>query len=144
MNRKVRVRGNAALRLNATRFDPWQTMRESDNRFYWLGTDSINTPNKFKDAERPDKPAIAAQFRGDIAKNVITIDDVRGIKKITIWLERDMIDWTKPLKFNVQYAPKAPAPKVMEPDLQIMFEELFRTGDRKMLFFGKIEIPVSG
>jgi len=144
MNRKTRVRGNASLRLNATRFDPWQTMRETDNRFYWIGTDSINAPNRFKDAERPDKPAIAAQFRGDIAKNVITIDDVRGIKKITIWLERDMIDWTKPLKLNVQYAPKVPAPKIMEPDLQIMFEELFRTGDRKMLFFGKIEIPVSG
>ncbi len=144
MNRKVRVRGNAALRLNATRFDPWQTMRETDNRFYWIGTDSINAANRFKDAERPDKPAIPAQFRGDIAKNIVTIDDVRGIKKVTVWLERDMIDWTKPLKFNIPSAIAAPKPKIYEPDLQIMFEELYRTGDRKMLFFGRIDIAVGG
>jgi len=146
MNRKSRVRGNASLRLNAARFDPWQTMREADDRFYWIGTDSINTPNKFKNAERPDLAPMAAQFRGDIRKNnEIVIDQIRGIKKVTIWLERDMIDWTKPLVLNVQYSLlKSEKPKVMVPDLQIMFEELYRTGDRKMLFFGKIEIPVGG
>jgi len=145
MNRKTRVRGNASLRLNATRFDPWQTFRETDNRFYWIGTDAINSANKFKNPDRPDLSAIPAQFRGDIRKNnEIVIDDVRGIKKVTIWLERDMINWDKPLRLNVQSATKLPPPKKLEPDLQIMFEELYRTGDRKMLFFGKIEIPVAG
>lgn len=145
MNRKARVRGNASLRLNATRFDSWQTMREGDNRFYWLGTDSINAPNKLKDPERPDKPAIPAQFRGDIRKNnEIVIDDVRGIRKVTIWLERDMINWDNDVILNVPAGIGIPKKKKYQPDLQIMFEELFRTGDRKMLFFGKIEIAVAG
>ena len=145
MNRKTRVRGNASLRLNAARFDPWQTFRESDNRFYWIGTDSINPRNKLQDAERPDRPPIAAQFRGDILKNnEIVVDDVRGIRKVTIWLERDMIDWTKPLKLRIPTAIALPKAKIYEPDLQIMFEELYRTGDRKMLFFGKIEVTVGG
>ncbi len=145
MSRKTRVRGNASLRLNAARFDPWQTFRETDNRFYWVGTDSINAVNKLKDPERPDKPPLAAQFRGDIRKdNEIVIDQVRGIRKITIWLERDMIDWKSPVKLNIPSAVGLPKPKVYEPDLKIMFEELYRTGDRKMLFFGKIEVTVGG
>ncbi len=145
MNRKTRVRGVASLRLNAATFDPWHTFRETDNRFYWIGTDAINAGNKLKDPERPDKPPVSAQFRGDIRKgNEIVVDEVRGIRKITIWLERDMIDWTVPLKLNIPSAPVVRKPVIMVPDLQILFEELYRTGDRKMLFFGKIEIPVSG
>ena len=34
--------------------------------------------------------------------------------------------------------------KKLTPDLQLMFEELYRTGDRKMLFFGKLEFKVGG
>ena len=33
-------------------------------------------------------------------------------------------------------------PRVIKPDLRLMLEELYKTGDRKMLFFGKIEIDV--
>jgi hypothetical protein len=31
---------------------------------------------------------------------------------------------------------------VVEPDLQLMLEELYRTGDRKMLFFAKFEFKL--
>ncbi len=60
-------------------------------------------------------------------------------------LERDLIDWTKPLRVNINGAPAIGyQPKVLEPDLHVMFEELYRTGDRKMLFLGKVEVNGPG
>ena len=42
--------------------------------------------------ERPDNPPFPASFFADITNNVVTVSNVRGTKRITVWLERDMID----------------------------------------------------
>lgn len=147
MNRKTRVRGAAVLRLNQTLMEPWQVVREADNRYYWIGIgpNALRNPNLLGNPAGA-KAVVPAQFRADIGRGgVINIDQARGIKKFVIWLERDLIDWTKPLRVNINgNAAKDYKPKVMEPDLHVMFEELFRSGDRKMLFLGKVELDGPG
>lgn len=148
MNRKTRVRGAAVLRLNQTLVEPWQILREADNRYYWvgIGPNGLVNPNNRLGNPPGAKAANPAQFRADIGRGgVVRIDLARGIKKFVIWLERDLIDWTKPLRVEINGNPaRNYKPKVMEPDLHVMFEELFRSGDRKMLFLGKVEIEGPG
>ena len=76
---------------------------------------------------------------------VVAIDQAIGVKKFVVWLERDLIDWSKPVNVTVNgIKPRGYTPRVLEPDLHLMFEELYRTGDRKMLYLGKIEIEGPG
>jgi pimeloyl-ACP methyl ester carboxylesterase len=146
MGRKSRVRGAASLRLNQPGFEPWQVLRESDDRFYWVGVgeDGLRNGNLVNGWQ--NKAVTPAQFRADIGKNgVINIDRAIGIRKFVIWLDRDLIDWSKPVVVNVNgRRAREYVPKKLEPDLHLMLEELYRTGDRKMLYLGKLEINGDG
>jgi predicted esterase len=146
MGRKSRVRGAASLRLNQPGFEPWQVLRETDNRFYWVGVGEDGLRGGGRVNGWQTKAVTPAQFRADIGKNgVVNIDRAIGIRKFVIWLERDLIDWSKPIRVNVNNAPALGfKPKKLEPDLDLMMEELYRTGDRKMLYLGKIEIDGPG
>jgi len=147
MSRKTRVRGTASLRLNNPGFEPWQVLRESDTRFYWVGVGDggLRQGNLVADWQKGN-PITPAQFRADLGRGgVITIDQARGIKKFVIWLERDLIDWSKELRITINGSqPLNFRPKKLEPDLSVMFDELYKTGDRKMLFLGKLEIEGPG
>ena len=143
MGRKVRARGSATLRLNTFTVEPWQVLRETDDRYYWVGVSPGGTryANPLESGI-PNSITPPPQFAADIGRNgVIAITQALGVKKFTIWLERDLIDWTKPVRVTVNgVQPVGYTPKLMKPDLPLMFEELYRTGDRKMLFLGKIEV----
>jgi pimeloyl-ACP methyl ester carboxylesterase len=142
MNRKSRARGTSSLRLNDVRFEAWQSMRYSDQRFYWIEFNTINPVNTLK-PNRPNYPPYPAQIRADIKKgNEIVLSDIRGVKQLTIYLERDMIDWTSKVSITVPGAKKKWTPQELTPDPGVMFEHLYRTGDRKMLFFGKVEFEL--
>lgn len=147
MGRKTRARGTATLRLNQTGFEPWQVVREADDRYYWVGVGEGGLRNPNMIAKWTEgKSVTPAQFRADIGRNgTITIDQAIGIRKFVIWLERDLIDWSKPVNVSVNgQRPINFRPKVLTPDLGLMFEELYRTGDRKMLFMGKLEVEGPG
>jgi pimeloyl-ACP methyl ester carboxylesterase len=144
MNRKTRVRGIGTLRQDGKRFEAWQVFRETDDRFYWVGATELGKSNKFVNGERPDRPPMPAEFVADIQSNEIKVLGVRGAKQITVWLEKDMIDWEKPLRVRVDGNVNGFKPQKMKPDVRLMLEELYRTGDRKMLFFGKLEFRTGG
>lgn len=143
LGRKTRARGTASLRLNQARFEPWQVLREGESRFYFVGVpeDGLAQPGWV-----PGRVPTPARFRADVGKGgVVNIDLAIGVRKFVIWLERDLLDWTKPIRVNVNGSPAVGyRPQVLQPDLRLMLEELYRTGDRKMLYFGKIEVPGPG
>lgn len=146
MNRKKRVRGLESLRMDGGRFDAWHTLRPGDERFYWVGASELQPGNTLtaKKAERPDNPPKAASFSADIVDGKrIVVKDVYGVKKISVWLERGMIAWGTKVEFAIDSGFDKVKPVVVEPDLQLMLEELYRTGDRKMLFFAKFEFKIN-
>ncbi len=142
---KKRVRGLNSLRMDGNRFDAWHTFRETDDRFYWIGVSELQPKLTLtaKMAERPDNPPRAAGFSADIVNgDTIVVKTDRGIKKLTVWLERGMIAWDKDVKFSIDGGTGLLKPTKVKPDLELMLEELYRTGDRKMLFFAKFEFKI--
>jgi pimeloyl-ACP methyl ester carboxylesterase len=142
MGRKKRVTGTASLRLGQ-RVEPWYMMRAEDNRFYWVGTDEI-AANCLRNAN-PGKNVLPAEMTADIRQGNLIELRSRGIRNITIWLDRDMIDWSKPVRIRHgdSMPPKGYKPAIMKPDLDVMLEELYRRGDRSMLFMQKIVLEVN-
>ncbi|MCU0702683.1 MAG: hypothetical protein MUF18_01675 [Fimbriiglobus sp.] len=146
MNRKKRVRGLESLRMDGQRFDDWRTFRPTDDRFYWVGVSGLMEGNSLtsKRAARPDNPPFPATFSADIINgNTIVVKAGAGVKKVTVWLERGMIAWDTEVKFSVNAGVNQLKPTKVKPDLDVMMEELYRTGDRKMLFFAKFEFRVN-
>jgi pimeloyl-ACP methyl ester carboxylesterase len=137
MNRKKRVQGTATLSLGTNRRFEWQIMRQTDNRFYWLGADRIAQGNLFK--ENNPGNTVPAGLQGDIRGNLIDLQ-TRGVRTVDVWLSRDMIDWSKPVRVNLNGTPaynwKA---RVLEPDLEVLLEDYAARGDRRMLFLAKLE-----
>jgi hypothetical protein len=138
MNLKTRTRGTAALKLDAADIEAWQIGREGDDRFYWVGTTGIKSGHLIRSTVRYGwQPAtIKANIRPG---NEIVLNTL-GTKTVVVWLERGMIDWTKPVRVTLNgNHPLRYTPKILEPDLELMFEELYRSGDRKNLLFGRLE-----
>lgn len=138
MGRKKRVNGAATLALGNNPRQPWMIMRQTDNRFYWLGTGQVSALN-LVDNLAPGKSIVAAEVQGDISGNRI-VARTRGVRSVTFWLSRDMIDWTKPVSVSLNSAvPQGWKPKVLEPDLETLLEDYRDRGDRRMLFLHKLE-----
>lgn len=138
MSRKKRVNGAATLALGTYR-QPWIMLRESDNRFYWLQADQAN-PGKSGGAIVP------AKIQGDVrGNNAIDLTTFR-VKRLTVWLSSDMIDWGKPVRVQVNGSapPGWNRPKAVEPDVGVLLEDYFQRGDRRMLFLNKLELTVLG
>ena len=147
MNRKTRVRGSGTLRLNKFTVEPWQVLRDADDRYYWVGVAPGGTKYGNPLAHGvPNRIGPPPQFAADVGTGgVIAITNALGIRRFTIWLERDLIDWTKPVRVTVNgTVPVGYTAKLLKPDLQVMLEEMYRTGDRKMLFLGKLEVNAPG
>jgi pimeloyl-ACP methyl ester carboxylesterase len=142
MNRRKRITGTAALRLNAGRSEAWQIIRDTDTRYYWVGTNAVNEKNTLAANGNGSKSFIAAEIAADIRPGNQIVLTTRGLNDVVVWLDRDMIDWTKPLKVQLNgQTPHGYKPKIIEPDLEILLEELYRHGDRSMLFLNRLEFP---
>jgi pimeloyl-ACP methyl ester carboxylesterase len=134
MGRKTRVSGTATLALGDFR-QPWHMLRPTDTRFYWMEADEIVTG-------RSGGAPVPATIQGDIRGNNVIAITQKGVKRMTIWLSAELIDWTKPVRVSVNGA--APAgwagPKNIAPSVEILLEDYFVRGDRRMLVLNKIEL----
>ncbi len=137
--------------LVAGQGDEFKTLREFDNKFYWVSAGGIDERN-LTDAANFQKSTRPATLNGNIAIgneagskdakiwNQISVRTT-GIKQVTIWLAPHMIDFTKPVAVRVNNAQYGNA-KVIVPSLPTMLEEFYRSGDRQRLFFAKIDVKL--
>ncbi|MDB5313759.1 MAG: hypothetical protein JWO38_7961, partial [Gemmataceae bacterium] len=137
--RKKRANGTSTLQLgNGPRFS-WQTMRETDNRFYWLGAEKIH-PGNLAAGGKPAGNLLPATLQGDIKGNNLIALESRGVRTIGVWIGRDMIDWAKPVQVTVnRRVPNGWKPKVLEQDMHVLLEDYWVRGDRRMLYLAKLE-----
>jgi hypothetical protein len=143
LSRKKRVNGTATLQLgNGPRF-PWMTMRQSDNRFYWLGVDKVLERHTLEELP-PGKQIVPAEIQGDIRGSNLIALRTRGISQVSIWLSQELIDWTKPVRVQLNGAvPPGYKPTVLEPSLEVLLEDYRQRGDRRMLFMGRLQFTTS-
>jgi len=143
MGRKKRASATATLRFGSNEPIRWQIMREGDNRFYWLGAEKVH-PGNLVPANVP-VPNLnkCADLTGDIRGDQIAIQS-QGVRLISVWLGRDMIDWSRPVKISVNGVVatgwKAGGKKI-DQDINVLLEDYWHRGDRRMLFLARLEFP---
>jgi pimeloyl-ACP methyl ester carboxylesterase len=133
---------------NGTEFgNEFCTMRPEDNRFYWLSSSEINPGSLVTTRERWSNLVQPASLtaRIDSSTNEIILR-TSGLNQVTIWLGRNpkgqyMIDFDRPVTVRAGLRPVWVNRKVM-PSLRVMLEDLYRRGDRKHLFQGRIDVPL--
>lgn len=140
MGRKKRV----SAFPNVGRMD-FTTMRETDNRFYWLTAESIRPANLNSNLNWNVR-ITPARMHGRIAEGNVVVLTTRGIKQLTVWLGRDpqgrdMVDFNKPVTIKVNGADLVKQ-RTMKPSLEILLEDFYQRGDRQRLFFAKETIEV--
>ncbi|HXL25988.1 MAG TPA: hypothetical protein VN952_04870, partial [Chthoniobacterales bacterium] len=125
--------GAATLNLD------FQSMRKTDDRFYWLSTKSISD-RQVNDAKSWNNNIAPASFQGNVYLEGNSLNvTVRNIRQVTVWLGRDMIDFTKPVTINVNGQIRWMNKRV-EPSLHTLMEDFYARGDRQRLFFAKVDI----
>jgi pimeloyl-ACP methyl ester carboxylesterase len=128
-----KLAGAASLSLE------FQSMRKTDNHFYWLSSDgisdkSLNDPTNWSNNVYP------ASFQGNVFLEQNNINaTVHNLRKLTVWLGRDMIDFTKPVTINVNGVAHLMNKKI-DPSLPALMEDFYNRGDRQRLFFAKVDV----
>jgi hypothetical protein len=116
-----------------------RTMRPGDNRFYWLSVDGITRLNE---AITWNANAKMATVSGKIASDNQIGVYAEGVKQVTVWLARGMIDFEKPVTIRANYG-QVGAPRKVEPSLAVLMEDFYRRGDRQRLYLARIDVPLS-
>ena len=115
-----------------------QTHRNTDNRFYWLGVDGIansrlNSTSGFNHFSQP------ALVSGSINTGNVVSVHAQGVKSVTIWLGRNMVDLEKPVTIMLNVQTRI-AGKKMTPSLATLLEDFALRGDRLRLYPVKVEL----
>jgi acetyl esterase/lipase len=143
MNRKKRAPGFPELGKNGNggvAGQEFQSMRPTDNRFYWLSGDDISSKstNSMRGWSSRVLPAL---LQGAIGSgNQINISG-HGYKAITVWLGPGMIDFDKPVNIYVNVHLGFGNRKIT-PNVATLLEDFYERGDRQRLFYAKVELPL--
>ncbi len=112
------------------------TMRNIDNRFYWLSTNRIDPRylnaggNRWDPRKRLPATMAARIFSG----NQIHVH-TKGINQLTIWLAAGMIDFDKKVKLRVN---GNTGTRMVSPNIETLMEHFYEHGDRQRLFLDRI------
>jgi pimeloyl-ACP methyl ester carboxylesterase len=141
LGRKKRANTTSTLRLGSTEQIRWQIMREGDNRFYWLGAERVHPGNLSPNNKPAPNLTKTADLTGDIKGDLISIQS-QGVRVVSVWLGRDMIDWSRPVRVSMNGSVatgwKTRGQKI-EQDVNVLLEDYWQRGDRRMLFLARLE-----
>jgi hypothetical protein len=123
----------------------FQSLRHSDNSFYWLEATEIHDRCHATTDRWPNVSPATLTARIDKESNEIIIRTA-GVRKLTVWLGRgpngeNLIDFDRNLSIRVNLNSRFANRKVT-PSLTTLLEDLYQRGDRQRLFLAKIEIPL--
>jgi hypothetical protein len=140
MNRKRRAPGYPDLGRSSGvgRGDDYQSMRSTDNRFYWLEGEELNERHVNSARDWSSKVGAAYLAARGGSGNTINLT-MHGFRRLTVWLSQAMVDFEKPLTVNINGRVTLASRKI-KPSLETLLEDFYLRGDRQRLFSAKIEI----
>jgi predicted esterase len=113
------------------------SMRTTDDRFYWLSGSGLN-PRNINDPLQWNAKIGPAYIQGKGSdKNLFNLN-VRGFKRLTLWLAPSMIDFEKPVNVYLN-GRKVLSNKKVQLSMQTMLEDFYKRADPAQLYMGKLE-----
>lgn len=124
--------------------EEYQSMRSTDNRFWWLSSSDIM--DRYLIENKPQAKSFnPARFQGTIKPDNEIVLYSLGLRNLTLRLGPGMIDYSKPVRIKwpsyrqsyVWTNGKAP----LKPSVETMLEELRKDRDRQRLVYVKVTLP---
>jgi len=141
MGRKKRAHPVTELGRNGngsnTLGDEFLTLRQTDNRFYWLGTDAVDPHHVMK--ERWDPRITPAMLDARNIDNQINVN-AYGVNQVSVWLTPEMVDFKRPLTVRINV--RAPWIHKVTPSLETLLEDLHLRGDRQQLYVARVDFAL--
>jgi hypothetical protein len=117
--------------------EEFQTERETDNHIYWVSTNAIadrclNDPEAWKWGVSP------ATVYARVSEGNQIYAVVRGLRQLSVWLGKDMIDFSKPVTARMNgglYFQN----RMVKPNVGTMLEDFYQRGDRQRLFWARVD-----
>jgi pimeloyl-ACP methyl ester carboxylesterase len=115
------------------------TMREGDNRFYWLTTNSIQRGclNDYHNWKKEGRPARLTAWIG--GQNNVYVNTL-GVNQVSIWFAPAMINFEKRVTIRVNRS--TVWNKRVKPSLKTLLNDLYKRGDRQRLFLAKVDVKL--
>jgi pimeloyl-ACP methyl ester carboxylesterase len=149
LNRKKRAAGFPELGRSPNAgpsSEEFQTMRPTDNHFYWVSVEQIN--EKYVNNEFGFKRGSPAALQALVRDNNHVYVNTRGIKTLRLWFGRlwdpqsgwrPMVDFARPVRLTVNGRPWG-RERMLQPSLETMLEDLYQRGDRQRMFLAYVDV----
>jgi hypothetical protein len=119
--------------------DDYQSMRPSDNRFYWLSGEGLSDRYSNESARSYSAKVVPATLQARISEgNQINVH-ANGFRRVVVWLGPGMIDFDKPVKIYVNVTLSLANRKIV-PNLATLLEDVYQRGDHQRVFLAKVEL----
>jgi pimeloyl-ACP methyl ester carboxylesterase len=135
--RDLHKRATAVPELGRNGGDEFQTFRPGDDRFYWLSTDAISERNIIEPGKWSNQTAPASLCARIHEGNQVNVF-AHGVRRVSVWLAKDMIDFTKPVTVRINGIVRTLNTRV-QPSLTTLMEDLHARGDRQRLFWARLD-----
>lgn len=114
------------------------TMRPWDNFFWWI--EGQDFPNPVFPQNFPKKGARASKVEGKVpAKNMLFAESAS--KQTTLWLNPEIVDFDQPTKVMLDKRRISGSRTKIEPQLEVLLEDVRTRADRLHPFWAKISVP---
>jgi pimeloyl-ACP methyl ester carboxylesterase len=117
--------------------EEYQTERETDNHFYWLSTNSISD-RCLNDPENWSYRVSPATLHARISEGNLLNINVRGVKQVSVWLGKDMIEFSKPLTARINGGTHFQN-RIIKPNVGTMLEDFYQRCDRQRLYWARLD-----
>jgi len=117
------------------------TMRTWDNYFWWLEASKLPTAGIVEPSDWPPaRGTKAIEISGKVnASNGLSIN--AGGIKVTVWLSPELVDFNKRIDIKLNGSKLNPKAPLIQPDLNVLLEDVRTRGDRLHPFWAKVEQP---
>ncbi len=117
----------------------FSSVRATDNRFHWLSSESLNA-NRIMSPVLGKPATTPIKFSAKIIPGNAIEAKAFGMKELTIWFGRGMVDYSKPVRLKVNDG-KSITEKI-SPQIPVLMEDLYERGDRQRPYFYRVDMKV--
>jgi pimeloyl-ACP methyl ester carboxylesterase len=119
----------------------FSSVRVSDNRFHWLSTPEIKA-DRAMNPMKGSRATTPAKFSAKIIEGNAIEAKAFGMRELTVWFGRGMLDYSKPVRVKVNDGKSVT--KQISPQIPVLMEDLYERADRQRPYFERIDMKVPG